>query len=483
MLVKTIDILCFSNEQGAVTIKMRRFDHASCCILISEKSAIDRFYHLFVKTAAFNQKNNIVDKNFINRLVFMLVPFSLCFSRRLSAVLAIIYVLSVILQGDLPARMRKAMRYRWIIPFVLLYVLHLVSLFWTEDLAAGWFVLEKKAALLMLPLALALDRFLSRERLQDAMVSLILGCTAAFWLCVLNAIWQYRIYHDTVVFYYHSFAWPLDQFNAVYFSLYVFFSLVSLDHLVRRADYPLFRRLPVRIVVFASLMLALLMLASKLFIVLSFLFLVYVALRESRLRGGGRKGTAWVGTVGAVLIVGGVLSLGFARDRFTDLFESQFEVVNMEQYSYDTPFNGLTIRLVLLRFGAEILNRPGVWLTGTGAGDTQNEINDLIRKYNLYHGNPHLGDKGYLDYNVHNQFVETLLQTGVGGLLCWILILVQASLVAIRRGAGSPFFFLVLAILLFATIESLLERQRGILFLTFYFSIFYLNPEEEHLKI
>ena len=276
-------------------------------------------------------------------------------------------------------------------------------------------------------------------------------------------------------------AWHGRWINSMLFTfpLYVFSSLVFLDYLIFRSDYLLFRKPLIRGGAFISLLLALLMLASKLFIVLSLLFMVYVVWRENR-RNSGREMAVRTGTLGVALLLGGVLCLGFARERFSELFDSQFEVVHQEQFSWDTPFNGLTLRLVLFRFGLEILDRPAVWLTGVGAGDAQNEINTLIRKYNLYHGNPSLGDKGYLDYNVHNQFLETWIQIGIVGLLCWSLILGQGWLTAVRRRMGGPFFFVVSALILYAVIESVIERQRGIVFLTYFFSLFYLIPEHEH---
>jgi O-antigen ligase len=46
-----------------------------------------------------------------------------------------------------------------------------------------------------------------------------------------------------------------------------------------------------------------------------------------------------------------------------------------------------------------------------------------IVQYNLYHGNPSLGDRGYLGYGFHNQYMETWVQAGLpalaAGFGCW----------------------------------------------------------------
>ena len=413
----------------------------------------------------------------ISRYLFVLIPFSLCFSERGSAVLTLLYVLSVLMQGQLLVRIQSAFRQKWIYPFILLYGIHVLALLWTEDLTTGFFMLEKKAALLFLPIAICMDRQVEKSSLHLSMIGLIAGCISAFWVCLINAFYQYGIYQDPIVFYYHSFGWPLGQFNAVYFSMYIFASLVFLDYLITRVRHKFFLSRRVRWFALLSLSVAMLLLSSKLFIVLTvgYLLIVWHRARSVEIPASGFQTGLKISI--AILLIG-VFSMSFSRGRFTDLLDSEFEVLQLEKFHWDTPFNGLTLRLVLLKFGWEIMNRPGVVLCGVGPGDLQNEINLLIRKYNLYHGNPSLGDKGYLDYDVHNQFLDIWLQTGIGGLILWVLILVQAWNMAFERGRGDPVIYLLFAVTIYSFLEGVLERQRGIVFLTYFISIFHLIRDD-----
>ncbi len=415
-------------------------------------------------------------------LLLALIIFSLCFSHRLSSAFSLIYVLSVLLQGDLWSRFRLLWSRSWVFAFVLLYFIHLLSLTWTADLNSGFFILEKKAALLGIPVFIAMDKKLTKQCLHHVMIALIIGCFVAFWYCIGNAVVRYGTYRDPIVFFYHSFGWPLDHFNAVYFSLYVFSALVFMDYLVFRVNHLFFRWFWWRSLVLLSLFAAILLLSSKLFIVLTVGYWLFVVWRVWQ-RSGKAPGHVLIMGLGIGVLVVGVLGLGFVKKRFEKLLDADFEVLRLERFEWNTPFNGITIRLVLLKFGWELISESTNVLTGVGVGDAQHEINDLIRKYNLYHGNPNLGDRGYLDYNLHNQFLELWLQVGVAGPILWILILLQAWQLAIRLGTGQALLFIVSAITLYAFIEGVLERQRGVVFIALFFSLFHAIPKDELLSL
>ena len=73
--------------------------------------------------------------------------------------------------------------------------------------------------------------------------------------------------------------------------------------------------------------------------------------------------------------------------------------------------------MILWRFAGEIMRDENAWLTGTGIGSRQEILNSYYIKYGVYTGNPDLGDKGYLGYNFHNQYLEVMVGTGIPGLI------------------------------------------------------------------
>ena len=136
----------------------------------------------------------------------------------------------------------------------------------------------------------------------------------------------------------------------------------------------------------------------------------------------------------------------------------------LEKYDYNTAVNGLTLRLIQWRFGIDILNETDAWATGTGPGRSQALLDEKYIEYGLYTGNADLGDSGYLGYNFHDQYIETMVNTGIPGV---IILFGMMFLILLRRAEMYIFplpAFIVTAI--FFITESALERQAGIVIFT-----------------
>jgi len=302
-----------------------------------------------------------------------------------------------------------------------------------------------------------------------------MGCLIGFYYCLGNRLWIDPHLSNLGLFTYHGLSYPLDDFNAVYFSFYIFISLIFLDHLHKSGDHWL-RTYPwVRWTLLLSFCLAILLLSSRLFIVFTALYFLVNAINNNQKRASGNL-VWWLGGLGIIV---GVLFWGLGRDRFEDLLDSEFEVLEQEQFTYDTPFNGLTLRLLFLKFGWEILAKEQAFLHGIGAGDGQDAMDQTILDYNLYHGNPSLGDRGYLGYNYHNAYMELWVQIGLVGLICWLWLLIVSAQHILVSGFNHPFLILLFAIICYGMVESFLERQRGVVFLTFFFALFFRTLNEQ----
>ena len=85
----------------------------------------------------------------------------------------------------------------------------------------------------------------------------------------------------------------------------------------------------------------------------------------------------------------------------------------------------------------------------------------------MYVGEPAKGTTGFLGYNTHNQFLETLLQSGIAGLSILLAIVISLARMAWlkKRRVLSTITILFLA-WLFS--ESVFETQFGIMIFTFF---------------
>jgi O-antigen ligase len=103
-------------------------------------------------------------------------------------------------------------------------------------------------------------------------------------------------------------------------------------------------------------------------------------------------------------------------------------------------------------------------------------LNDKIAGHGLYTGTGRGTDTGYLNYNFHNQYIETAVRTGLPGLVILIGILaIFAVQPRDRLFAPKEFIWIVAA---FFLTESALERQVGIVFFCLVFFSFFANDSQ-----
>lgn len=412
------------------------------------------------------------------RIAFLLVPFTLCFWERGNTFVLFIYGGTVLLQPSPGERLRRALRQYGLLPFLALYAFTALSLLWSEDLYRGAFILEKKTALAALPVLMALDSQISRRLVCGSMCSLVAGCVLVLWAALGCAAWEYKEAGESSVFFYHALGRPFGEFNAIYFSFFVLVSIVFFDFLMRERAIPIPGPGWLAVAVSATLALGLVLLSSRLFIALGLLYgIVWLAgIRQEQKVFSGRGGSR---ALAILLIAAGALAIVINRGRFREVAESRFEVLRQEEFRWDTPFNGLTLRLLLLKLGWEALNEENAVAQGLGVGDVRQAMNGLVRRYNLYHGNPELGDTGYLDYSLHNQYMESWLQAGLPALAAWLWLLALAGRKGWKAGRRFPLIWLVLFTTAFALSESVLERQRGLVLIVFFLSALYSNKAYE----
>ena len=250
---------------------------------------------------------------------------------------------------------------------------------------------------------------------------------------------------------YHEFTRPY-ALGAIYYSWYLSAAIFLL--LFRKMEPGIDRvRLPLGI----FFLILLLFSASKLFIALTVPVVLWSIFKNYSLKDNKSR---WVVPVIILLIImaGSVPFIS----RVSELKNTDLSIVRQNEYTYDTPFNGLTFRILLWRFAGEIMQDENAWLSGTGIGNRQTVLNSYYEHYGVYTGNPDLGDKGYLGYNFHNQYLEVMVGTGIPGLLILLLIIIFIFTFE-KNKLLFPLIAYVTVVLFFIT-ESVLERQAGIVF-------------------
>lgn len=394
-------------------------------------------------TSHINRKNAFV-------FSLMLSVFVMPFPFVIQNIVFLLTGLLWLIQGE---NYGAAFRYSFSWWLWLFFLLHVVSVFHSINTHEAWLAVERRLPFALLPL------FIFHPIVNDYLPHLkrafILGVASALILLFGIACWRFYGSVDTSVFFYHTFSQPI-RMHAVYLAAYSLFALVMLN----TSKQTLFNSkwlLPLHVI----LGLGLVLLSSKLMLVLALIFaVVLIGVRQEASRE--KRTIAVVFTTALLLVISFTAPI---KERFLKEISSDFAVVKQEQFKYDTPFSGTSLRLVIWKQCQELLNKEKAWLFGVGSGDAQDLLNQSYQHKGMYTGNPDLHDTGYLGYGPHNSYIETLFSLGLIGLCALVAMMFNLYLKLKRQLLGILFLTIVCS---FFLTESVLSTNKGIVFFTLF---------------
>jgi O-antigen ligase len=392
---------------------------------------------------------------------WFLVWFSLPVSLKLNSA-GIIIVTLVILAGFTRRPFVPDGRKMWyLLPPVIFFMWHAKDLFGAHPFMPVWKETEKMLSFLVIPGLFALSRIRKDTFTKAALSGLVPALVICGTIMLTAALTRFVHSGDWSEFTYHKLAKPFHT-GAIYFSFYILFALFKLDDPAWLSN-----RAGLKVTIGLFLLLLLLLSASKLLIGLGLPLLVWhdrrfiVQLWNNQQR-----------LLGAMLILVVLGSIPFLK-RVQVLAHPDFAMVGSANFRNCPEPNGLNLRLIFWRFGKEILDEQHTWLTGTGICSSQDFLNRKFIQYGLYTGYQVGPDTGYLNYNFHNQFAETLVRTGIPGLVILILILFIFAIQP-REVLFAPKVFIWLITGFFLT-ESVLERQAGVVMFCLIYSAYFIT--------
>jgi O-antigen ligase len=353
-----------------------------------------------------------------------------------------------------------------IISCVIFFLLQVISLLFSRSIGHEGSHVLRKSGIVILPLSICLTGYLDRGHFRKLLFYYCLILFAASLYCISIAGFTYLKTGDYSVFYYYALVKPLAQ-HAVYFSIYVFIALLILLESIKEKKLVVNKNISVFLFLFFSVFLFLLsskfIIATYLIILIVYfiLFLKIYHVRRSLIIGGF-----------AVAITGGSSALIIhnpVSNRFYELLHGNLAVINQKKFTPNDYFNGVQFRLLQWEFVNEILAEKKAWWTGVGPVKAQQELNKKYISKNMYTGDPANYDHGHglLGYNTHNEFLESLLMTGIPGLVSYFLVCFALIKIALKK-KNLLLSLVTTLLILYSLIESILETQYGIsLFLFF----------------
>jgi O-antigen ligase len=353
----------------------------------------------------------------------------------------------------------------------LFFLLQFASLLYTSNTYEGWKDIRLKAALVIVPLALCccnyIDELTRQKILKWYCGILFIACLFAIFI----AFRRYSATNNSSVFVYHLLV-SIYSGHAIQFSILVFVALLHLFEALRKSEIFLNKIFHFFLIFFFLLFLFLL--SSKLVIAFFILYFFYYTIRALKRKTTGKTLTMILLIVFVSFCIFLFSTQNHVSDRFKEIVKTDFSFLQKEKFKAGDYFNGLQFRLLQWKFVPEILNEKKAWLAGVSPGDAQSYLDQKYISENMYIGTPERGDKGFLGYNTHNQFLEALLQTGIIGLLIFLMLCVALIKMAWKR-KKTELSFITILLLAYTFSESVLETQYSLLIFLFFPLFFFLD--------
>ena len=348
----------------------------------------------------------------------------------------------------------------------------------THDMTTQTKVITKEATLVAIAFVFCAGEFAGERTYKRLITAYSLLLLAASLYCLFIALRHYRTSKDPYDLFYHALTAPIS-YNAVFFSVYVLFGIIFL---LSRYGEPAIAFLPkpgrkvLRYALFIFFCGMMVMLSSRLMLLMTPLILINIISRRFSYR---KRRLALLILSALILTTVWVLgsSKNFVSWRFGEIKEGQLNVLKQKQFDPTTHFNSWDSRLLQWRFAMEILNDGHAWIFGVSPGDSQNLLDQKYVDSHMDIGDPREGPdrhvRGYLGFNFHDQYIETLVKTGLVGLASLVMIIVLLFDQAKRSGIREA-WFVMLTISIWFIVEAPLTLQQGV-FLFCFFPLLAIN--------
>ncbi len=339
-----------------------------------------------------------------------------------------------------------------ILLFTLLYLIYGFSMFYTDNKALGWFSLEIKLSLFLLPIVVWFSNFNYKNHLTLGLKWFLYGAILSGFLNFIDAGIQYSSTADYTEFFYGKFSvFHHPSYIAMYFNLAIiiiyYHSFKPKKNLIIKA------RKAIIGVAFFSLQIGLLSSKSGL---ITMMLTHIVAITYWTI-----KHKYYFRSFATVLVLS--LSLGLVYSYSTSFQNRVNELTSVLSAKETSKTSSTGVRIYAWHTSIALLREHP--LLGCGIGDASNALTASYKKQNL----TKMVDK---KINAHNQFLETGVAIGVLGLSILLLQLLLPLIFSIRENAYLYAFFIILFILNLVT-ESMLETQSGIVFYVVFNTLFF----------
>lgn len=391
--------------------------------------------------------------------------YSMLFLTFLNSVLSILLVAWWLIfskkEFDISSRKTKLM-----LLFLSLYLIGIAGMIWTNNIKAGIATLETQSAIFFFPLVFGTTSVLSSSFLKKITTHFLIATSIASLAGLLFGSYNFLETGN------------IEQLTGVHLTPFHAMRPVNMGLFCLLAMIMAFQQLesdPIRLkgllygcIVLMTLMI--LLLSIRLIIICWLLAMLYFFIRivqKLMLR-------ILLIVASALLLVVSAIAIPAVKKQWNEFFDqsSRSNIILDEDSSLAKSWGGKALRIAIWKCSADILKKH--WLTGVGTGDVQDSLQQAYENRKFYFASR------YNKYNAHNEYLQMMLANGLPALLIFLACIIYPLLNFSRKFSATTYLLFLLLFGLAAISESILEVNKGIIWYSFFNSIFafgYLKPD------
>ena len=353
-----------------------------------------------------------------------------------------------------------------ILLFSSLYLLVITGSFYSANSNVSMFKLQQKSALAMFPIvfgtAAALTGMAYHRILTLFAWFTLAGCFFCLGYGLMNFI---QTGSPTRLYGYQMVA--LKDMSPFMLGLYCLLSVIYLLTAFYRGAFEDKRRRRTYIALLLVLSLFLFVLGNRNILFSWSIVVIFFFLR--RLARGYMRYVLVAAVLG--LFITAIVLNPSLRRQVNDLTDfSAGNTIQLDQdRSLGRDWGGKALREAIWRCSMDIVRAH--WLTGVGTGDVQDSLQAAYERRKFYFASR------YNVYNAHNQFLQETLAYGITGSVVLMACLLIPLLLYYGNAEKQLYVLFLLSFFIICLTESILEISKGIVFYSFFNSIFAFVPE------
>jgi O-antigen ligase len=369
--------------------------------------------------------------------------------------LIILIFLNWIIEGKYSEKI-LSLKSKYLILFISYYLLYFIGMLWTNNLNSGWFDLEVKLPFLIFPLmAGRIGQIFDVSKTTKVLFVYVAGSFVATLICLFHA--GYLWFHDSENYFFYA---KLSVFlHPSYLSMYI---LLAITLLVWRfyINVEINKRKLLIFFLICWFWFFIILLQSKAGIIIAALmFLVYSVMLIVK-----TKKYFQIISAFTIIFLGYFIINHFAITANISRLKNAKDIILSNKIDTATVESNQA-RILVWKASAEIIKRNYIY--GVGTGDIKDELDKMYIKMNMTGiFKEHL--------NAHNQYLQSAIGLGVGGLIVIILMFLLPLIYSIKQKKKIYMFFLLI-VGLNLLVESMFETQAGVMFYAFFNILFFIK--------